>query len=198
MATDIKKIIENLLEFYSFNNKVIISVGAGGGQFIDYGNASKQVIAVDNDKEALDRLENSLRKSQLLDKFTLVNEDFYSVDMKGDVVMFEFCLHEMKDPETAIDHALILAPDILVIDHWPDSEWAYIVDEKEKVANSWEALKRYNFRKIRRYDTFQHFNDYEELFQKVKIQGENSISRISQYKNKLDFTIPMSYGFALI
>jgi predicted RNA methylase len=198
MATDIKKIIENLFEFYDFNNQTVISVGAGGGQFIEYGHASKQVIAIDYDKEALGRLENNLQKSQLLEKFILINSDFYLVNKKGDVVMFEFCLHEMKNTEAAINHALTMAPNILINDHWPDSEWAYIVDEKEKVINSWEALKGFNFKKIQRYDTVQFFHDYEELFQKVKIQGENSINRISQYKDKKDFTIPMSYGFALI
>jgi predicted RNA methylase len=198
MATDINKILENLFEFYDFNNKIIISVGAGGGQFIEYGRVSKQVIAIDNDKEALSSLENNLQKSQLLDKFTLINSDFYFVNKKGDVVMFEFCLHEMKNPEAAINHALAMAPNILINDHWPNSEWAYIVDEKEKVINSWEALNKFNLKKIQRYDTVQFFHDYKELFFKVKGQGENSINRINQYKDKKDFTIPMSYGFALI
>jgi predicted RNA methylase len=198
MAADIKKILENLFEFYDFKNQTIISVGAGGGQFIEYGHASKQVIAIDNDEEALSRLENSLQKSQLLEKFTLINSDFYLVNSKADVVMFEFCLHEMKNPEAAIHHALTMAPNILINDHWPNSEWAYIVDEKEKVINSWEAIKRFNFKKIQRYDTVQFFHNYEELFQKVKVQGKNSINRIIQYKDKKDFTIPMSYGFALI
>lgn len=198
MAVDINKILENLFEFYDFKNQTIISVGAGGGQFIEYGRSSKQVIAIDNDKEALIRLENSLRESQLLDKFILINSDFYIVNKKGDVVMFEFCLHEMKNPEAAINHALTLAPNILINDHWPNSEWAYIVDEEEKVINSWEALKRFNIIKVQRYDTVQFFHHYEELYQKVKVQGENSINRISQYMDKKDFTIQMSYGFALI
>jgi predicted RNA methylase len=198
MATDIKRIIRNLLEFYDFNNQTVISVGAGGGQFIEYGHAAKHVIAIDNDKEALIRLEVNLLKSQLQDKFSLINSDFYLVNKKADVVMFEFCLHEMKNPESAINHAFTMAPNILINDHWPNSEWAYIVDEKEKVINGWEALNRFNIIKIQRYDTVQFFHDYEELFQKVKFQGENSINRISQYIGKKDITIPMSYGFALI
>ncbi len=198
MATDIKKILENLFQFYDFTDQTVISVGAGGGQFIEYGHTSKQVIAIDNDKEALNRLENNLRQSHLSDKFTLVHSDFYLVQEKGDVVMFEFCLHEMKNPETAINHALNMAPAVLITDHWPDSEWAYIVDEKEKVTNSWEAVKQFNLKKIQLYNTFQFFHDYEELFQKVKIQGDTSINRISQFKDKNNITIAMSYGFALI
>jgi len=198
MATDTKKIVINLLEFYDFTKKTVISVGAGGGQFIEYGHVSKQVIAIDSDKEAITRLENSLQKSQLLDKFIIINSDFFQVNRKGDIVMFEFCLHEMKNPESAINHALTMASNILIIDHWPNSEWAYIVDEKEKVINSWKALKKFKFKKIQRHDTVQFFHDYEELFQKVKNQGETSINRIKQYKGEKDFTIPMSYGFALI
>ena len=198
MATDIKKMIENLLEFYDFNNKTIISVGAGGGQFIEYGRTSQQVIAIDHDKEALNKLEESLKKTQFMDKFTLIHSDFYLVNKKGDVVMFEFCFHEMKNAEAAINHALTMAPNILINDHWPDSEWAYIVDEKEKVINSWEVLKKFHLKKVQRHDTVQFFHDYGELFQKVQVQGENSINRISRYKDKKDFTIPMSYGFALI
>lgn len=91
-----------------------------------------------------------------------------------------------------------LAPAVLISDHWPGSEWAYIVDEKEKVTNSWDSLKKFRFKKVRRYDTVQFFHDYQELFLNVKVQGENSINRISKYQEKKDFTIPMSYGFALI
>ncbi len=198
MATDINKITENLFEFYDFYNQTVISVGAGGGQFIEYGRVSKQVVAIDIDKEALIKLEKSLQKSQLSDKFTIINSDFYLVNKTGDIVMFEFCLHEMKDPEKAINHALTMSPNILIIDHWPDLEWAYIIDEKEKIINSWEALKKFRLKKIQQYETVQFFHDYEELFQKVKIQGENSINRIRHFKEKKNFTIPMSYGFALI
>lgn len=198
MAIDINKVIANLLEFDGFDNQTIISVGSGGGQFIEYGRYSRQVIAIDNDEEALKKLETALYKSGLADKFTLIHSDFHEVTKKGDIVFFEFCLHEMKDTEAAIKHALTLAPAILISDHWPGSEWAFIVDEKEKVKNSWEAIKKFRLKKIQRYDTVQFFHDYEELYLKVKGQGENSIKRISKYKDKKDFTIPMSYGFALI
>jgi len=31
--------------------------------------------------------------------------------------LFEFCLHETREPRVAIDHARTPAPDILIIDH---------------------------------------------------------------------------------
>lgn len=198
MATDVKRIISNLLEFYDFNNKTIISVGAGGGQFVEYGRYAKRVIAIDNDEEALIKLKDSLLKVGLEDKFTLVNSDFLNAGDKGDIVLFEFSLHEMKDTIYTVKHALTMASNVLVADHWPNSDWAYIVDEKEKVINSWEALRSFTFKKVQRFDTFQFFRNYDEIYQKVRVQGENSINRIEKYKEVKDFSIPMSYGFALI
>lgn len=198
MAADIKRMIDNLLGFYDFNNKTIISVGAGGGQFIEYGRYSKQVMAVDIDQEALSKLEIALKKNQLAEKFILIHSDFFLLNPKADVVMFEFCLHEMENAEAAIKHALTLAPSVLINDHWTNSEWAFIVDEKEKVSKSWSAVMGFNLKKVQQYDTIQFFHDYDELYQKVNGQGENTISRIIKYKGKKDFTIPMTYVFALI
>lgn len=198
MATDIKKIIDNLLNFYEFSNKKIISIGAGGGQFIEYGRHSEQVIAIDNDNEAIVKLQNALQSFEFKNKFTLINSNFYAVDVKGDVVLFEFCLHEMSNPEAAINQALTMAPNVVVADHGTTSEWAYVVDEKEKVMNSWNALSKFNPKKVQEYDTVQYFHNYDELYQKVKVQGINSIKRIEQYRNKVDFAIPMTYDFALI
>ena len=42
MATDLHLMIKNLLSFYDFAGRVIISVGAGGGQFIEYGLVAKR------------------------------------------------------------------------------------------------------------------------------------------------------------
>ncbi len=198
MATDINKIIANLLEFYDFNNKTIVTVGAGGGQLIEYGRISKHVIAVDYDREALDKLKETLVKSCLEDKFELVHSDFNRSGVKGDVVMFEFCLHEMEDPLSALQYALTIAPEILILDHWPDSRWAFFGDEDQKIVKSWSALNEFPLKKIQKFDTFQFFHVYEELYQKVKPQGEVSINRIKGFQGKTNFTIPMSYGFALI
>jgi hypothetical protein len=198
MATDIKKIISNLLSFYDFCNQTIITVGAGGGQLIEYGRVSKRVLAIDFDKEALQKLKDNLIKSGLDDKFTLIHSDFYLSNLKGDIVLFEFCFHEMEDPEAALKHALTMAPNVIILDHWPDSEWAYLGGEEENIAKSWATLKLFHLIKVQKFDTFQFFNDYEEIYQKVKAQGEISIRRIADFSAKKKFTIPMSYGIALI
>src|SRR5512145_1567490 len=123
MATDIKTIITNLLSFYNFKDQTIISVGAGGGQFIEYARSAQKVYAVDNDKEALNRLHDNLLKANLKDKFTLIHNEFEKINLKGDVVLFEFCLHEMEDAEASIKWALTMAPSVVISDHSPNSEW---------------------------------------------------------------------------
>lgn len=198
MAADIHKILANLFEFYDFNDKVIISVGAGGGQFIEYGRNAKKVIAVDNDLNALNALEKRLANSGLTEKFTLVYSDFDKVKDVGDVVMFEFCLHEMTNPKVSMEYAFTLAPEVLITDHWPQSDWAYIVDETEKVNNSWAAVNQFKLSRIKHYGTVQLFENYEELYKKVKVQGDNSIQRIDKYRGKTGIKIPMKYGFALV
>jgi ubiquinone/menaquinone biosynthesis C-methylase UbiE len=198
MATDINKVIGNLLGFYDFKDKTVVSVGAGGGQMIEYGRTAKKVIAIDSDGEALKKLKASLSRRGLDDKFTLVHSDFYLADPQGDTVMFEFCLHEMLDPAAALKRAGKMAGDTLVLDHWPGSEWAFYVAEEEKVARSWQALRTFPTRKCQKFEAVQFFKDYEELHQKVQVMGEISINRIKPFIGKLNFTIPMSYGFALL
>jgi hypothetical protein len=53
MATDINTIIANLMAFYDFRDKTVISVGAGGGQLIEYGRTAGKIIAVENDPGAM-------------------------------------------------------------------------------------------------------------------------------------------------
>jgi len=55
-----------------------------------------------------------------------------------------------------------------------------------------------NPRKVQKFDTIQFFHDDEELYQRVKLQGETTIERIQCYKGKTNITIPMTYGIALI
>ncbi len=198
MAADIAQIISNLREFHNVADRVILWIGAGGGQFIEYGRTARHVIAVDIDAEALGKLRDTVTKSGLTDEFELVQSDYFLVQRKADVVFFEFCLHEIPDPGAAIRHALTLAPCVLIADHWPESDWSYIVDEAEKVTRSWGEIKSFYHPNIQAYDSVQFFHTYDDLYQKVKSQGLNSINRIEKYREMLDFTIPMSYGFALI
>jgi len=196
MATDVKKILNNLLSFYDFTNKTIITVGAGGGQFIEYGRNANNVIAIDNDEVALAKLHDNVVKAGLIEKFTLIHSDFESLTLTADVVLFEFCLHEMQSAFTAVSHAKRMANDIIISDHYLESDWAYIVSEEDKVFKSWNEIQPIPFRKLEIFDALQVFTNYEELFQKVHTQGEQTIQRIELYKTQKDFSIPMKYAFA--
>ncbi len=198
MATDIKKVIENLFAFYDFEGREVISAGAGGGQFVEYGRPARHVIAVDQDLPALDTLRAALAAAGLADKFEIVHSDFLSVRSKADVVVFEFCLHEMTDPAAAVRHASELAPEVLILDHAPGSDWSYLVAEDEKVSRLWAGLSTAAFCKMQTYSAVQKFAAYEDLYQKVKGQGAPALARIERFKAERDIIIPMRYRFALI
>lgn len=78
------KIIKNLFAFYDFSGKSIVSVGAGGGQFIEVARPVREIFAVDSSREVLETLEAGLSGSDLKDKFTLVHSDFDCCGQKGD------------------------------------------------------------------------------------------------------------------
>jgi tRNA G37 N-methylase Trm5 len=198
MATDIQKIIQNLVAVYDPNGRTIIVVGGGGGQFIEYGRRAAQILSLDSDPEAIRRLRENLKKAGLEDRFTPILGDFNESQLKGDAVLFEFCLHEMSDPEAAIRHAQTMAPDIVVIDHWPDSEWSYYTAETEKVKACWKSLESFSLKKKQSYQLVHLFNDYNELYQKLKDQGDLSLARIETFRSKSNIAIPFTYGIAVI
>lgn len=198
MATDIKQITDNLLSFYNFTDQVIVTVGAGGGQLIEYARNAKSIIAIDNDVNSLELLQKRLHSTGLNDKYSITHSDFEQTQFKCDIVLFEFSLHEMDNPDFAIRHAKTMANNIVILDHLPDSEWAYLADEETKVSKSWTAIELFNIRDKQSYLTSQNFENYKQLFDKIKIQGENSISRISKYQSISPISIPMSYGLVLL
>jgi SAM-dependent methyltransferase len=198
MAADYQRMIRNLLEFLDFSGRAVITVGAGGGQFIEYGRSALKVLAVDQDRAALEVLRERLAQAGLADKFTLVHAEFLKFRESADIVLFEFCLHEMPDPSAALIHAMTLAPAVVVMDHWPGSEWAYIVAEEDKATAAWTAIASSRPERTVSFETSQLFRDYEELRQKVHVQGERSLARIERFKGLSDFSIPMTYGLALL
>jgi len=198
MAADYRKLVAELLAFHDFKGKTVLTVGAGGGRLVEYGRGAGRVLALDNDARALDELRKSAKAAGLEDKFEPILGDFFEVDLGADIVLFEFCLHEMSDPGAAVERALGMAPAVVVFDHWLDSEWTYVAGEEEKVAASWAALARFPIVKKERRETVQFFSDYGELFEKVKGQGETALARIAGFRGKTGIRIPMSYGLALV
>jgi ubiquinone/menaquinone biosynthesis C-methylase UbiE len=119
MAADYEMMARNLLAFYDFNDKTIIAAGVGGGKLAEYGRKARQILAVDNNPEALRQLRENLVRLGLAHKFRLIRSDFSRLELRADAVLFEFCLHEMADVKAALTRAKSLAPDVVVFDHAP-------------------------------------------------------------------------------
>ncbi len=198
MATDIGLILERLNVFFNFSGKCVVAVGAGGGQMAGYARTMRKVLAVDRDLAAMQQLREAADRLGLQDRFEYWTGDFCDCDRRGDVVLFEFCLHEMEDPAKALVKAASLAPEIVVIDHAPGSQWSYFTAEDEKVKRSWQAVESLPITRQCSHAAAQRFNNYEELFEKVKSQGDESIRRIERFREQTSITIPMTYGLALI
>ena len=198
MATDIAVVLANLTGFYDFRDKTTVHVGAGGGQFIGYAARARQVVAVDPDANAIARLQVAVGAMGLRDRFAVRQEEFESIVDPGDVVFFEFCLHEMSNPAALLTHARRLAPETLVIDHAPGSRWAWYTAETEKVARSWGAVERAGVRRARDFSGVQRFADAEALFQKVESLGEPAVSRALAHAGPAPIEIEMTYRIALL
>ncbi|MCJ7587639.1 MAG: hypothetical protein MUQ00_07045 [Candidatus Aminicenantes bacterium] len=63
---------------------------------------------------------------------------------------------------------------------------------------SWRAVEDYPIRKRQSFRAIHAFKTYEELFLKVKSQGDTSLRRIEKFKNDTDIAIPLIYEMALI
>lgn len=198
MATDVPLLIRNLLGFYDFTGRTVVSVGAGGGQLVEYGRGARKVFAVDSDGAALERLAAALETRGLTESFELVPADLLAARCRGDVVLFEFSLHEMPDPDLALAHARTLAHDVLVLDHAPGSEWAFHTAEEEKVRASAAALRRFGVRSERRFKAEQRFADHAELLAKVAVQGPVAVERAERFRGATGIVIPFGYSITLL
>lgn len=198
MATDYAQLTRNLLRFYDFTNKVVLFVGAGGKQLLDSSAGAKKLIAIDQDVEALRELASNVAAKGMQDSVEVVGRKFEDVTLSGDVVYFEFCLHEMADPHQALAHARSLAPDIVVYDHSPDSEWIFYGAEEDKVQVSVQAMERFGLRRSERFHAEQRFADYAELLAKVRPQGPTAIGRTQPFSGATNITIPMRYEAHLL
>lgn len=198
MAADYARLIAQLRSFYDFTAKAVLLVGAGGGQLLDPTVKPKKLIAIDPDRDALGELERRVAAKGMQHLVDVVCARFEEVAFSGNVVYFEFCLHEMADPMKALVHARTLAPDIVVFDHSPGSAWAFHAAEEEKVRRSSEAMERFSIRRRETFRTEQTFRDYAEFLAKLSTQGSVAIERARQFAGATAITIPMDCHLALL
>src|SRR4029450_1175389 len=106
--------------------------------------------------------------------------DVAPLDVKGDFVLLEFCLHEMPDPTRALAHARACAPDVLVIDHRPESRWSWYAGEERDMPRAGDAVTAAGPRP------------------RSAAQPAESHRRIEELRDRAPVTIPMPYGIALL
>ena len=198
MAADYKQMAQNIREFYSFSGKKVVAVGAGGGPLTDFVLESRKLIVIDKEPAAIRFWETKVSAEGLQDRVQVIHADFCETSPRADVVYFEFCLHEMNDPARALQHALTLAPEVLIFDHLPDSEWAFHAAEEDKVRRSTDALADFACTRRKAFHTEQRFPQYQQLVEKVSPQGKVALERAERYRGMTDIAIPMTYGLTLL
>ena len=198
MATDYAKLTENLTRFYDFTDKVVLFIGAAGQQLLDPKIRTKKLIAIDKDVPALGDLKAKIIAQGLQDLVEVVGANFEEVTLHGDAVYFEFCLHEMDDPAVALSHAKSLAPDIVVYDHSPGSEWIYFGAEEDKVSRNSAAMEHFGIRRRQRFHAEQRFGSYGELLAKASPQGPLAEERAQRFVGATDIVIRMNYELNLL
>ena len=198
MVVDRSKLTANLTRFYDFKGKSVLYVGAGGGQLLGPASGIGRVVAVDSNAKSLGGFRSEAKTKWAGIPIKFVPHNFETVNPKGNVVYFEFCLHEMPDPRKALDHAHWLAPDIVVIDHLPKSKWIFYGAEETHVLRSTKAAESFGIRRRERFTAQQKFKDYEELKARLTEQGEVSLQRVLALKGAKDIRIPMDYGLYLL
>ena len=198
MATDYAQLTANLCSFYDFTDKVVLFVGAAGRQLLDPTARTRKLIAIDKDVAAIRELQAATAAKGLQDSMEAIAADFADLTLSGDTVYFEFCLHEMDDPEKTLRHAKTLAPDIVVYDHSPGSEWIYYGAEEDKVARSAAVMQRFGIRRHQAFHVEQSFATYAESLAKVTPQGPLAIERVQRFASSTNIVIPMSYELNLL
>jgi len=198
MVVDRDKLSADLANFYDFKGKVVVYVGAGGGQLLRPKSGVRGVVAIDSNPESLKvfRSEAKSTWAGILIKF--IPRDFGTVNVHGDVVYFEFCLHYMEDPGRTLVHAQSLAPDIVVMGHLPGSRWIYYGAVEDQVLRSYKAVEAFGVKRSKKLTIDQRFKDYDELAARLAGEGALSRSRASELEGEKEIMIRMDYGLFLL
>jgi len=198
MATDVAVIDRHLRDFYDFTDKRIISIGAGGGGLLEYARHARFVVAVDHGEAALDRLITRVRQDGLASRFFMFRGDIRSVHFTGDVVLFEFSLHEMPACHRSLQHASCLARHIVVMDHAPGSPWSWLAGEENGVDQCWAAVRSAGVVRQEDVEASQSFDDFAEVKRRFARRGPTSQERIAELAGATSIVIPMPYRLALL
>ena len=198
MALDRALLMANLDSFYDFEDKVVLCVGTGRGQLLDPNIATAETVVIDRDEKTLAGRNTPRINSGTQGQGRTVVADFMDINIPGDVVYFEFCLHEMDDSKQAILHARTLAPDVVIFEHSPSSDWVFYAGEEEQVCRSAQALAHFPVKRRLHVCAEQTFKDHAELVAKLSTQGDLAIQRASRFAGVTNIVIPMKCNLALL
>ena len=198
MVVDRTVLSANLTRFYDFRGKSVLYVGAGGGQLLGPASGVRSVVAIDSNAKSLGAFRSEAKTKWAGIPVRFIPRKFESVNAHGDVVYFEFCLHEMDSPRRALEHARSLAPETVVMDHLPKSEWIYYGVEEELVQRSADIIKSFGAKRSRRHTIHQHFEDHDALAARLAEVGEESLKRALEFKGKKNIKIRMDNGLFLL
>jgi hypothetical protein len=187
LAVNYRELSENLCRFYDFTDKVVLYVGAGGRQLLEPSTRTRKLIAIDENAQSLMELEKTVVSKGIQHSVEIVASRFEDVQSYGDVVYFEFSLHEISDPEKALSHAAALAGDIVVFDHLPASEWVFHAAEEDKVSRSTEAVERAGIRRRETFHTVQRFHDHAELLAKISGHGRVATEKSPTFRRRCEY-----------
>jgi hypothetical protein len=198
VATDLPAIVRNLGAFYPFDGRTVVAVGAGGGRLIGYARGARHLVAVDPDRAAMHRLASAAKPLGLGERLTLLDEDWLDARATGDVVLFEFCLHAMRDPGLALDRAREAAPDVVVLDHAPGSPWEWLAAEDGAVDAAWAAAEARGIARSVEVLALQRFEDFDKLEARLKGQGAECHRRLVPWRGRGPIEIEMPYRIAQV
>jgi hypothetical protein len=198
VATDVRFIAESVCEFYDFDRKSVIAIGAGNERLIEYARRARFVIAVNEHEGALNRLKQQVCEQRLGARFFMFVGKVAAVPFHADVVLFEFSLHEISNPRAALDYARRLAPEMVIIDHAPGSRWSWYAGEDDGIAESWAAVPPSAIRRERTCDAFQRFGNYLDVKFRMRGNGAASQARIAELQNARPIVISMPLRLAVI
>ena len=198
MAVDRAQLTANLHSFYDFERKIVLCVGAGHGQLLDPSIMTTETVLIDGDKQSLGGVSKEALTNEKRGRMRTVLADFKDVNMPGDVVYFEFCLHEMDSPRQEIEHARTLATEVVIFDHSPSSEWIFYAAEEEGVCRCAQALAQFPVKRRQHVFAQQTFKDHDDLVAKLAKQGSLAIDRADRFTGKTNIVIPMKCILALL
>jgi SAM-dependent methyltransferase len=170
--------------------KSVLEIGAGDGYttFI-YAGSAKRIFAIDPNEKELGKLMQNAKEKNLDGKIAVKKSSLFDLNggEKYDFALFSFSLHHMP-PAKALRKAFEFAENVIVFDHYLNSEWTEMCGEAGKVRREWKAISRHGRAFDEPIDAEYEFDNYETLLKYVA-ECAAAVKRAKKYKNEIPIKI---------